>query len=109
MKNKKHIFITGGAGYAGSSLVPDLLEKNYKVAVYIKEQMPESSAYEFNYKDDCEAAGAVWTICRDLITDEGSCTYRHAVCRPCRVRSCTGDGAGRGRRRQQRDGWAGRL
>jgi len=30
----KSIFITGGAGYVGSSLVPDLLEKNYKVAVY---------------------------------------------------------------------------
>ena len=30
----KSVFITGGAGYAGSSLVPDLLEKNYKVAVY---------------------------------------------------------------------------
>ena len=30
----KSVFITGGAGYVGSSLVPDLLEKNYKVAVY---------------------------------------------------------------------------
>ena len=28
---------------------------NYKVAVYIKEQMPESSAYEFNYKDVSKA------------------------------------------------------
>ncbi len=30
----KSVFITGGAGYVGSSLVPDLLKKNYKVAVY---------------------------------------------------------------------------
>jgi len=30
----KSVFITGGAGYIGSSLVPDLLEKNYKIAVY---------------------------------------------------------------------------
>ena len=30
----KSIFITGGAGYVGSSLIPDLLKKNYKVAVY---------------------------------------------------------------------------
>jgi nucleoside-diphosphate-sugar epimerase len=30
----KSIFITGGAGYVGSSLIPNLLKKNYKVAVY---------------------------------------------------------------------------
>ena len=31
---KSKIFLTGGAGYCGSLLVPRLLEKNYKVTVY---------------------------------------------------------------------------
>ena len=33
MKNKS-IFITGGAGYVGSRLVPQLIDKNYNVTVY---------------------------------------------------------------------------
>ena len=28
------LFITGGAGYVGSSIVPDLLNNGYKVTVY---------------------------------------------------------------------------
>ena len=30
----KKIFITGGAGYAGSCLVPELLKKGYEITVY---------------------------------------------------------------------------
>ena len=30
----KSIFITGGAGYVGSSLIPELLSNNYIVTVY---------------------------------------------------------------------------
>ena len=32
--NYKSVFITGGAGYVGSVLVPELLKKNYKITVY---------------------------------------------------------------------------
>ncbi len=32
--SQKSIFITGGAGYVGSSLVPDLLKDGYRVTVY---------------------------------------------------------------------------
>ena len=31
---KKRIFITGGAGYVGARLVPELLKKNYDLTVY---------------------------------------------------------------------------
>src|SRR3989338_6218603 len=33
-KKFRNVFITGGAGYVGSALVPSLLEKGYNVVVY---------------------------------------------------------------------------
>ena len=33
MSKSKKVFVTGGAGYVGSALVPKLLEKGYKVKV----------------------------------------------------------------------------
>ena len=34
MTQFKNIFVTGGAGYVGSALIPNLLKKNYNVSVY---------------------------------------------------------------------------
>ena len=34
--NKKKIFITGGAGYVGSFIVPELLKENYKITIFDK-------------------------------------------------------------------------
>ena len=33
-KMKKKVFLTGGAGYVGSALVPELIKKGYQVTVY---------------------------------------------------------------------------
>ena len=34
--NRKKIFITGGAGYVGSFIVPELLKENYKITIFDK-------------------------------------------------------------------------
>ena len=33
-KMKKKVFLSGGAGYVGSALVPELIKKGYQVTVY---------------------------------------------------------------------------
>ena len=43
MSNYKSIFITGGAGYVGSRLVPDLIIEGYDVTVY------DTMFYGFNF------------------------------------------------------------
>jgi len=40
---------------------------NYKVAVYIKEQMPESSTYTFNYKDVSNAKQFILSVLDQLV------------------------------------------
>jgi len=41
----KNVFVTGGAGYVGSALVPSLLEKGYNVTVY------DLYIYEYEFDD----------------------------------------------------------
>jgi len=69
MKFKK-IFITGGAGYVGSCLVPELLKKGYEVTVYdimyyTDNFLPKDHPNLNIIKGDIRDKGKVQTSCKD--------------------------------------------
>ncbi len=66
MKNKS-IFITGGAGYVGSRLVPQLINKNYNVTVY------DIMYFGSNFLPKSEKLRIIEGDIRDTINLEKSC------------------------------------
>ncbi len=74
----KKIFVTGGAGYVGSVLVPKLLEKNYKVTVY------DLFLYGDNVLDDHQNLKKIKADIRSTEYIEQSCAdhdvFLHLAC-----------------------------
>ena len=78
MIKKKQIFITGGGGYCGTRLVPQLLNEGYRVLVYDKfyfgNFLPKKNSNLKIVKGDIRDAKKIYKYCK------GSEIFIHLAC-----------------------------